>query len=58
MYFTESNKEVVKAAYDKAYQEAIREGARSLSDIDISIQQKMTEMGFKLAEKPSHPEFG
>jgi hypothetical protein len=58
MYFTESNKTVVKAAYDKAYQEAIREGARSLSDIDISIQQKMAEMGFELEEQPSHPEFG
>ena len=52
------NKQNVKSAYDKAYQEAIREGARSLSDIDISIQQKMTEMGFKLAEQPFHPEFG
>lgn len=58
MQSRKKNKQFVKAAYDKAYQEAIREGARSLSDIDISIQQKMTEMGFKLAEKPSHPEFG
>tara|TARA_Y100000996_G_scaffold400285_1_gene370126 strand:+ start:3491 stop:3667 length:177 start_codon:yes stop_codon:yes gene_type:complete len=58
MYFTEQNKDVVKAAYDKAYQESIREGARSMSDIDISIRQKMAEMGFVLAEPPSHPEFG
>ena len=46
-----------EAAYNKAYQEAVREGAKSMSDLDIAIQQKMDKMGFTRQDKPSHSEF-
>ena len=43
------------AAYNKAYQDAIREGARSVSDLDIVIREKMGDMGFYIPE-PQSPE--
>ena len=46
-----------EAAYNKAYQEAVREGPKSMSDLAIAIQQKMDDMGFTRQDKPSHPEF-
>ena len=35
-----------EAAYEKAYQEAVREGAKSMSDLEIAIAKKMDDMGF------------
>jgi len=44
-------------AYNQAYQDAIREGAKSVSDLDIVIREKMNEMGFFIPERES-PEHG
>ena len=44
------------AAYNKAYQDAIREGPRSSSDLDIVIREKMKQMGFFKPERQS-PEY-
>lgn len=41
------------AAYNKAYQDAIREGAKSVSDLDIVIREKMYDMGFYIPERQS-----
>ena len=41
------------AAYNKAYQDAIREGAKSVSDLDIVIREKMGDMGFYIPERES-----
>lgn len=43
---TNEAKSHIEAAYDKAYQAAIREGATSVSDLEISINEKMIAMGF------------
>jgi hypothetical protein len=40
-------------AYNQAYQDAIREGAKSVSDLDIVIREKMNEMGFFIPERES-----
>lgn len=40
-------------AYNQAYQSAIREGAKSVSDLDIVIREKMNEMGFFIPERES-----
>ena len=42
-----------EAAYEKAYQEAVREGAKSMSDLDIVIREKMGDMGFYIPEQES-----
>lgn len=36
----------VEVAYEKAYQEAVREGAKGMSDLEIAIAEKMKKMGF------------
>ena len=35
-----------EVAYEKAYQEAVREGAKGMSDLEIAIAEKMADMGF------------
>jgi Xaa-Pro aminopeptidase len=45
-------------AYNEAYMQAIREGAKSSSDLDIAIREIMEEKGFVLKEEQGHPEFG
>tara|TARA_Y100001938_G_scaffold149494_1_gene236516 strand:- start:297 stop:467 length:171 start_codon:yes stop_codon:yes gene_type:complete len=40
-------------AYNQAYQEAIREGPKSMSDLDLVIREKMGEMGFFIPERES-----
>tara|TARA_R100000773_G_C4205391_1_gene106487 strand:+ start:112 stop:288 length:177 start_codon:yes stop_codon:yes gene_type:complete len=39
-------KNPVETAYEKAYQQAIREGAKTSDDLEIAIAEKMAEMGF------------
>jgi len=35
-----------EAAYEKAYREAVIEGAKGMSDLEIAIAEKMADMGF------------
>ncbi len=45
-------------AYNDAYMQAISEGCKSSSDLDIAIREIMEENGYVLKEDQGHPEFG
>ena len=44
-----------EAAYEKAYREAVIEGAKGMSDLEIAIAEKMANMGF-IKPDPTEPD--